>query len=157
MRKWDFTPYMKRTIRWDKLYPLGDWRCKIYSISAINEKIPEALFVLAEGLLPAILPREAVTPSRYGLAFMIVHEALDGNYLLVSWWEGQNMLCHKVYASTLEAPCRFEDFSSTGIIACVWELEVIYFEKKAWTETVLMDPDRSGFERYLSLHYSGEI
>jgi hypothetical protein len=40
---------------------------------------------------------------------------------------------------------------------CVWELEVIDFERRAWLADVLANPEGPDVERYLARHLDTEI
>jgi hypothetical protein len=40
---------------------------------------------------------------------------------------------------------------------CVWEIEVVDFERRAWLEDVLANPDGPDIERYLSRSFSREL
>ena len=152
-----FKPYHKRTIRFRGTPPYDDWKFKQYSISAYNENAPAVLFEAATPHIRELLPPQAVNATRYGVGFIIVHEACDGNYLLVSWWEGENMLCHHVLGAASDTPLHFKSIKDSGIIACVWELEILYFEKKLWSEKILMQPGQPDFDTYLSAGFSGNI
>ena len=46
----------------------------------------------------------------------------------------------RAYAAPLDARTSCEPLTDTGM-ACVWELEVIDFERRAWLEDVLIDDD----------------
>lgn len=152
-----FHQYRKRPIHFTGVENFGSWKLKQYSISANNEYVPAGLFTAAKSSAESILPQQATGSARYGIGFMIVHEGLDGNYLLVSWWEGENMLCHHVLAAPVDDPHHFISFDHTGIIACVWELEVLYFEKKVWSEMVLNKSDSPDFDNYLAKGFTGLI
>ncbi|SDI82664.1 hypothetical protein SAMN04487954_101407 [Billgrantia gudaonensis] len=75
--------------------------------------------------------------DRYGVVVMIVHEAREGCYVLLDWWTGENMLQHHVYFSRDPNDPEFSDVTQTGIVACVWELKVLSFEREAWIDCVL--------------------
>jgi hypothetical protein len=80
--------------------------------------------------------------------FTIAHEGKSAATALVYWWAEENEVHRRAYA----APLPLDDASAlaplrdTGM-ACVWELEVIDFERRAWLEDVLIDDD---LEAYLA-------
>lgn len=152
-----FKPYNERPIRFVGVSGYGNWKLKQYSISARNEYAPARLFEAAREYVERLLPDPAANDARYGVGFTIIHEGLDGNYALVSWWEGENMLCHHVLAASTDDPFHFTSFQHTNIVACVWEMEILYFEKKLWSEMILRKHAQPEFDKYLSTGYSGNI
>ncbi len=98
-------------------------------------------------------------PLDHGIGFVIIHFARDGNYLLLSHWYGGNMLKHDLF-ELKQTPTRWQVISleSTGIVACVWELQVITFERQTWICTAM---DKGGteasFSAYLSTTLEGWI
>jgi hypothetical protein len=81
--------------------------------------------------------------------FTIAHDAATAGLGLVFWWANENELHQRVFAAPLEDPGALEATEGTGM-ACVWELEVIDFERRAWLEDVLKRGDaRSYHERAL--------
>lgn len=73
--------------------------------------------------------------------FTIAHDAATAGLGLVYWWANENELHQRVFASPLDDPAALEPADGTGM-ACVWELEVIDFERRAWLEDVLKRGDR---------------
>jgi hypothetical protein len=82
-----------------------------------------------------------IPDDAYG--FTIAHDAATAALGLVYWWANENELHARLFAAPLDAPGRLEPYAGAGI-SCVWELEVIDFERRAWLEDVLKndDPDR---------------
>lgn len=56
----------------------------------------------------------------------------------MNWWQRQ----------------RRAEVTATGVIACVWDLRVICFERGAWVEQVLANPTGPDVERYLACRLS---
>ena len=63
---------------------------------------------------------------------------------LVYWWAHENEIHRAAYASPLGDPGALEPLRDTGM-ACVWELEVIDFERRAWLEDVLIGGDEAAY------------
>jgi hypothetical protein len=78
--------------------------------------------------------------------FTIAHRGASAALSLVYWWANENELHARFYVAPLDAPDRLEPYDSTGI-TCVWEMEVMDFERRAWLEDVLIDED---LDAYLS-------
>ena len=87
--------------------------------------------------------KHAVPSGAYG--FTIAHDAATAGLAIVYWWANDNEIHKHVFAAPLADPAALEPADGTAM-ACVWELEVIEFERRAWLEDVLKDGDP---ERYL--------
>ena len=86
---------------------------------------------------------DAIPDGAYG--FTIAHNAARAGLALAYWWANENEIHMRAFAAPLDDPGALEPADGTGM-ACVWELEVIEFERRAWLEDVLKDEDP---ERYL--------
>jgi hypothetical protein len=160
--------YRPRPIRFLHLADLDGWRVKVYGISAHGE-CPDPGFVqaaehVARRQLPnppiwsAVAGEEAfLSADRYGVALLIAHEGREAGFALVSWWVGENMLQHHVYVAAGDDPVAFEYLSPAGVVACVWELAVLAFERQAWVDTVLANPAGPDLDAYLASRLSAEL
>jgi hypothetical protein len=72
--------------------------------------------------------------------FTIAHDAKSAGLGLVYWWANENEIHARFYASPLDDPGNLSPYTGTGM-SCVWELEVIDFERRAWLEDVLIGED----------------
>lgn len=151
------TPYRTRPIRFLEVWEEDGWKVKVYGISAVRERPDPALVDAAKRLASERLPRPARTDDRYGAAILIVHEGEDGQYVLVDWWTGENMLHQHVFGAEAGAVEGFRYLSPTGLCACVWELHVLHFERTAWIETVLANPDGPDLEAYLARRLEEDV
>lgn len=93
------------------------------------------------------------------VGFCILHYARDGYYFLSSRWYGENMLKHE--ASRLQnasGSWMLASLAEERIVACIWELEIIGFERDAWVKTVMAEGGRpEAFERYIATTISGWV
>lgn len=98
-------------------------------------------------------------PLDHCIGFLMVHFGRDGDYLLVSHWYGGNMLKHDLFEiRSHEDGWRLIPLRSTGIVACVWELQVINFERQAWVSTAMAQGGtESSFVQYLNTTLDGWI
>ena len=126
--------YSSRSIRFlDR-----DGRFKHYGI-AVQERAPSSALAAATRRVAAgVVPEGA-------FGFTIAHDAATAGLGLVYWWANENEIHQRAFASPLGDPGRLEPADGTGM-ACVWELEVIDFERRAWLDEVLKGGDT---ERYL--------
>ena len=93
---------------------------KHYAINAPSPTLIEATRALAEPGVPG---------------FTIAHQGRSAAMALVYWWAEENEVHRRAYAGPELAP-----LTDTGM-ACVWELEVIDFERRAWLDDVLINAD----------------
>ena len=84
-------------------------------------------------------------PAPHSPPFTSAGAAVTAGLGLVYWWANENEIHQRVFAAPLDDPGALEPADGTGM-ACVWELEVIDFERRAWLEDVLKGGDA---ERYL--------
>lgn len=112
-------------------------RVKHYGIGVDGQARPELLEATANAAAE-VLPDGA-------LGFTIAHDAAGAGLGLVYWWANDNEIHMRAFASPKDDPAALEPAAGTGM-ACVWELEVIDFERRAFLEDVLKAGD---VERYL--------
>lgn len=74
------------------------------------------------------------------LGFTIAHDAATAALGIVYWWANENEIHNRVFAAPREDPGALEPADGTGM-ACVWELEIIDFERRGYLEDVLKDGD----------------
>jgi hypothetical protein len=110
-----------------------DGRLKHYGI-ALHGRVPRPELAAATRRVA----QQVVPDGASG--FTIAHDAATAGLGLVYWWANENELHQRVFASPLADPAALEAADGTGM-ACVWELEVIDFERRAWLEDVLKAGD----------------
>ncbi len=110
-----------------------DGRLKHYGI-ALHDRVPRpALAAATRRFADVVIPDGAS-------GFTIAHDAATTGLALVYWWANENELHQRVFAAPLDDPAALKPADGTGM-ACVWELEVIDFERRAWLEDVLKAGD----------------
>ncbi len=100
---------------------------KHYGIGAPSSTLVEATQGLAERGVPG---------------FTIAHQGRSAAMALVYWWAEENEVHRRAYAGP--RPDELRPLTDTGM-ACVWELEVIDFERRAWLEDVLIGDDVNAY------------
>jgi hypothetical protein len=78
------------------------------------------------------------------VGFTIAHDARSAGLGLVYWWANENELHRAAYVSPLDSPGELEALVDAGL-ACVWEFEIIDFERRAWLHDVLVNDDLEGY------------
>ena len=134
--------YRPRDIRFIRREDIGNWRLKVYGIGT---HAPDARPEFVDATLDKA--RE-VLPADGGAGFVIAHDAKAAGLALIYWWDNENEIHGRFFASPLDDPAALVPNDGTGL-ACVWEMEVLDFERRAWLEDVLKNDD---VEAYLSRH-----
>lgn len=152
------TPYQSRPVRFIDLWTVDGWRLKVYGISGRQASPPPAFVVAVKDHASGLLPRPAQTPDRYGVGFVGAHEGRDGSlYGFVDWWENENELRHHGLVAPGERPHDLEPVEPEGTRACVWDLAVIAFERQAWVDSVLANPEGAHLDRYLAARLYADL
>jgi hypothetical protein len=131
--------HQTRSIRFIRREDLGDWRLKVYGIGT---HAPDARPEFVEATVDAA---RTALPYGGGVGFVIAHDARTAGLALVYWWDNDNEIHGRFFASPLDDPAALVPNDGTGV-GCVWELEVLDFERRAWLEDVLK---RDDVEAYL--------
>jgi hypothetical protein len=149
-------PYRPRPVRFIRLDRRGDWRLKVYGI-ATPGRTPRAAFVDAATDLAGIaLPDPAVSDERYGVGVVTAHDSATYCFALLYWWQSANELHQRVYAAPLDNPRALTKVTDPGA-GCVWELSVVDFERRAWMEDVLANPNGPDIDRYLTRQFNADV
>jgi hypothetical protein len=127
-----------RTIRFIRREEADGWRVKVYGIGT---HAPDAR---PEFVDATVAKAREVLPDGGGHGFVIAHDAKGAGLGLVYWWANDNEIHGRFYASPLDEPAALEPIDNDGL-ACVWELEVLDFERRAWLEHVLKRGDHDAY------------
>jgi hypothetical protein len=149
-------PYAARPVAALGMWRCGQWRIKKYTIAYARAAARPELVAAAEAAAVGVLPAPAVTPSRYGVGFLGVHDGRGGNLVFVDWWEQENELHHHVFFSTSDDPGSLRTATPSDPMACVWDLSVVAHEREAWIRHVLA-ADVPDLDAYLADQLSGAV
>ncbi|EBA1655689.1 hypothetical protein HB016_002568 [Salmonella enterica subsp. enterica] len=149
--------YQQRQIDFHGTQTIGQVRLKLYYLKSQQQAgtaipLPATQQVwLTEGLSNDHFDID------HQIGFAIIHAADDGYYLLISTWCDANMLRHRVF--TIDDDNHLRPLDATKIIACVWELAVIFYERNCWIEHVMTTEnlEEKNVQRYLQSGYSGWV
>jgi len=147
-------PYAARPVCALGTWRCRDWRIKKYAIAYARETARPELVAAAEAAAAGVLPTPAVTPTRYGVGFLGVHDGRGGNFVFVDWWEHENELHHHVFFSTSADPASRPAAIPADPSACVWDLCVLAHEREAWISRILA-ADVADVDAYLEDQLSG--
>lgn len=130
-------PYAMRPIRFLEVWEIDGWRMKAYSICYGKDVARSELIDAAQRTARERLRATANGTAHYGVGFVGIHDGKTANFVFVDWWADENELHHHVYVSPTERPGDLEYKTPTGLAACVWDLELMAFERDAWVQTIL--------------------
>ncbi len=149
--------YQPRPIRFLELWQEADWRIKVYGI-AYQRALPRPELVeAARRIVQRDLPLHTKDKRHYHCAFLGIHDGRGENFVFFDFWADENELHHHVYVSPSQQPAAFRYTTPTGLIACVWDLRVMCFERQAWLEAVLANPAGADTEAYLARRLNEDV
>jgi hypothetical protein len=149
-------PYMPRPVAALETWAHGDWRLKTYTIAYRRETARPELVEAAKAAAVSVLPTPAVTPTRYGVGFLGVHDGRGGTLVFVDWWEDENELHHHVFLALGDDPADLRPATPDDMVGCVWDLGVVMHEREAWLRHVFA-ADAPDLDAYLDDRLEGEI
>ncbi|MGH7177024.1 MAG: isochorismatase [Tepidisphaeraceae bacterium] len=130
-------PFAPRPIRFLGLIQHAGWRLKSYSITLRDQALVRANFDAGLALALRDLPAQAVAEHRPGVGFVILHQGRGSDYIVLCWWDSENELPHRTWVRPREnsgAPWRL---TGAGQAICVWDLQIIWFERETYVKHVL--------------------
>jgi hypothetical protein len=147
-----FAAYAERLVRFIGIWEIKGWKLKVYGISAkrdLSDKETVSPIIIESGrrIAETVFTGNPTTNS-YGLGYIIFHEGRLADWLLLDWWADEIQIRHQLYRSDSADPAAFERVTS-DLIACIWELRVVAFERDAWIDTMLKSPTRPDVQQYL--------
>lgn len=141
--------YRDRKIAFHDVVEAAGWQVKVYTITNKAQFAAQTVRDQVLAYLPAWLskPHETALPV-YKHAFLIIHEAREGVWILLNWWTGGEMIQRSTWFTSLEEPPMVMHQPEHDGLVCVWELEVMFHERKAWIKHVLQHPENPQFDHY---------
>lgn len=146
--------YSKRSVEFIKLANAATWRLKVYGINIDGLPLSSELVASVLRIIPSYLPQPAMTEQRYGVGFLIIHRGSLRNWVLLDWWESQDIMHHRLFSSPLNDEHQIIPEPDHTIVACVHELRVINFESKAWITCALSPNSPVDIDMYLNCRMS---
>jgi hypothetical protein len=147
-------PYTPRRIRHVGTEPAGDgWRLKLYGI-AVAGTDPQA--ALLDAARQRACQQLALVDDGYGAAFVVAHDTPVLCYITVAWCASVNEVHQKLYSAPAERLADL-DLHGSAAIGCVWELAVHDFERRAWLEHVLQQPQAPDLDAYFNDTFADDL
>jgi hypothetical protein len=126
----------------------GEWRFKLYGLADPAKGVRPELLNATRARAEASLP-----DGGYGAAFGIAHDAAYP-IALVYWWQGMNELHQRSFVGETIEGLQPVEWTPAG---CVYELAVVEFERRAWIEDVIGNPDGPNLDLYMSRRFGGLV
>lgn len=152
--------YRPRLVRPFPAFAAAGRTMKLYGLfkeAARLQEFPSGSWITAR--VPPLLGEPH--PADEGVGFVMLHYGADGLYLLVSEWHGGDMLRHNVFGVEPDGHgrARFVGLDPGDLTICVWELEIMRFERDAWVRTVMASdaPRADAVAAYLAEGLSGWV
>ena len=148
--------YLGREIAFKEIIQVEDWQIKVYTISKEpNFKFSDFYPAVKERLPQWLTMENSFDASNGKIGFLIVHEGTEGIFSIINWWVGRNMLNTHIFITPYDQLGVFKKISGDGLSPCIWEMEVINHERKAWVKYVLEQQDLPDFKEYLQNQLCG--
>lgn len=128
--------YRPRKAWFVKHVDCGPVGIKLSAISAPTAEIRETDIARAEDVIRVEGAKLAGRSGHTGAGFAIIHAGEEALWLLLHQWIEGGIATQRLWRAPLGTEALFEPDISDSM-ACVWELGVIDFERKAWMSTVM--------------------
>ena len=147
-------PYSPRPIRFHGLVTHEGWVLKRYTVTLASADTESATdwseFTRGRELAFAELPAPARTAVRPGVGFVIEHRGAGADYVVLGWWDRENELPVRIMVRDQQPGSTWRPAGPSESF-CVWDLQVISFERDAYVTTMLArGAEDSSRDRYLS-------
>ena len=114
------------------------WRLKVYSVSYDGSPPDWSVFDPSLALADAALPSPAKAPGRVGVGFVIAHSGRGMWYTVLCWWDRENELPIRVWVAEQNGAAPSWRPAAGSESVCVWDLDIIWQERQAYVETLLV-------------------
>jgi len=138
--------YAPRSAWFEGIVGCGPAAIKLSVISVDSVPPAARTFAAARNVIAA--ERPALEETAYiGAGFAILHRGAEANWLLLLWWTEGGTATRKLWRGDLDDG---ESFTAVDplYMACVWELGIIDFERRAWMETAMSGKPLSDYLAY---------
>lgn len=150
-------PYRPRPIRFLELLEVDTWRLKLYGAAYAGGRPRDELVAATRALADKLLPRPADGDGRYGVGFACAHDGRDGCFSFVDWWADENELHHQLHVAPGDRPNELAPAGPDALTACVWDLAIMAFERQAWLDAFLRNPEGSDLDAYLEARLDADV
>lgn len=143
--------YKPRQMRFDKERRIGNFRIKVYTVTLEGRDLEWAIYDQGLKAAEKALPSPPTTEKRPGVGFAICHQGKVMHYIVLCWWDNENELVTRVFVCKADGISEWREAESESF--CVWDLEIMWFERNAYVETVMSTGEES-VKEYLERQFS---
>jgi hypothetical protein len=129
-------PFAPRERRFAEVLALAGYRIKLYTVRYGDRELSSDALDYALVAAAPLLPQPATTDARPGLGCAIHHAGRGMDFFVLGWWDEENELCVRVLARAQNDVREWREVRY-HTIGCVWDLEIMAFERDAYVATVL--------------------
>ncbi|NRA68779.1 MAG: hypothetical protein HRU19_30125 [Pseudobacteriovorax sp.] len=130
----------------------GDWQIKLYTISNETQITQTSIFNDCLLRIPEWLTyKNGFNDNHHNHGFFILHETPKGVFAVIAWWVEENILTSHVFFYQPNQPATIKKISGEGIVACSWELAIIAYESRSWSQLVVEEGGR--YNKYANDHF----
>jgi hypothetical protein len=137
--------YTPRAAWFERVTASGQARIKLYFISMDGITPGAATVKAAIRIISGAGIQIESTPHRHA-GFAILHRDDEANWLTLQWWMEAGTVGHLLWRAEAGEGADFHAVADP-LTACVWELGVVDFERRAWMETAMA---QGSIEQYLA-------
>ncbi|MBC8753862.1 hypothetical protein H2O64_04220 [Kordia sp. YSTF-M3] len=150
--------HQPRTISFVEVVTIAQWKIKVYTISKEDEFNHPEFYKNAISQLPSWLEKEnSFDASHNNIGFLILHAGTEGIFSLINWWVGINMMNTHIFLTPKKGEIEFQLISGDGIAPCIWEFEIINFERLSWIKHILKQHENPNYTAYLEDHINTKL
>jgi len=147
-------PYEDRPVKFLELSEDKGWKFKIYAIVHKKNTPPDGKTIeIAKQFAKDCIEKYHYIADSYGLGYIIIHKGRDSNFIVINWWLGENMVCTHSFLSPLNNQYLYQEITHTGMNVCVWDSLIHSFERNAWVNFIMKNPDTPDIKGYLKAIY----
>jgi hypothetical protein len=148
-----------RPIRFARPERIGGWRLKLYTIATHGQTARPEFVDEVVRRAPEVYgawPATDRADPRHGIGFVTAHDAETACIALYYWWQSFNELHLQIHIGPKADPRAMTRWTGQAA-GCVWELEIVDFERRVWLSDVLANPAGPDVERYLGRRVDAEL
>jgi hypothetical protein len=150
--------YEDRPVEFGGIWEDGQWKFKIYRIThkkntPADERTLEIAKDFAKDVVLDYTTKYEIAAPSYGLGYIILHKGMDSNFIVVSWWSGENMLVTRSMLASLNDQYNYFEITESGMNVCVWDMLIHSFERNSWVKNILESPYEPHIDMYMQNIY----
>ena len=149
--------YKPRSIRFQELWTIRDFKLKGYAICLQGERVAPKLWLAAREVVTESIQDHPTEQQTHEAGFVTVHQGVGESQVNLDLWINENELLHRVWVTPTIGPTKLEKPPEDHNSVCIWELYVQSFERHAWIAYVLNNPDGLDLESYFTARLDADV